>query len=112
MDFNLTKLIKEMDKTMITDKGGHFKLVVTYSSYGCFDERAMEGRSRQSYQRHRALRKHKGLASMGSISWCSGNNQAPHHLIGCVSGKGYEIEYTLFPETLTPSNSTASVTRF
>jgi hypothetical protein len=108
MNFNLTKIIKEMDKTMITEQGGYFKLVVTYPAQGYLDERKVLGQSRQSFQRHLALYKHSSLASMGS-SWYS-DDRGLTDLLECVIGKGYDIEYPR-PTTFTPTNSTISMTR-
>jgi hypothetical protein len=86
MDFNLTKLIKDMDKTMITERGGVFKLVVTYAGLGYFEEHTMTDRSRQSYQRGRAFFRHDSLDSVCSV------DQALPGILECVTGKGYDFE--------------------
>ncbi len=76
MESNLTTLIKEVDKTMITERGG-FKLIVTYAALGFYDTYA----DRQNNFT-------RSVPSLYSIQ-----SDCQSSLLECLIGEGFDINY-------------------
>jgi hypothetical protein len=79
MAMNMTRLVKDLDKTMITEPGETVKFVITYKM-----PTAMIGRSKLM-RRKRTLK----YAITAVITL----NNGGEGLLDCLSGSGYEINY-------------------